>query len=169
MYMYVGRTHIHLRYLVIYLFIYLHQYYNYCVYHCFTCLRLLRLILFIHLFYSFIYCSFIYCSALLLLSFCHRAYSGQLGEYRSQCGAMLGEVFRALDTLHGMREKHQFVSQRTSALHQACEQLMEDQVVLIVTIYNTKYSICIIGIHWLTCICHMQLKYSYLYVILLLI
>ena len=30
--------------------------------------------------------------------------------------------------LQGMRDKHQLVSQKTGALHQACEQLMEDQV-----------------------------------------
>ena len=57
-----------------------------------------------------------------------RAYSSQLCEYRGQCEAMLGEADKALHTLHAMRERHQFVAQRTGALHHACEQLMEDQV-----------------------------------------
>lgn len=59
--------------------------------------------------------------------FC-RDYSGQLREYRDQCAAMLSEVTQALELLKEMRQKHEFVSHKTGALHQACEQLMEDQV-----------------------------------------
>ena len=67
----------------------------------------------------------VYCCACVM--WC-RAYSSQLCEYRGQCEAMLGEADTALHTLHAMRERHQFVAQRTGALHHACEQLMEDQV-----------------------------------------
>ena len=41
---------------------------------------------------------------------------------------MLSEVTQALELLKEMRQKHEFVSHKTGALHQACEQLMEDQV-----------------------------------------
>ena len=58
----------------------------------------------------------------------YRTYCSQLCEYRDQCGAMLGEASAALDTLGAMRDRHQHVTQKTGALHHACEQLMEDQV-----------------------------------------
>ena len=57
-----------------------------------------------------------------------RDYSGQLREYREQCAAMLSEVTQALELLQEMKQKHTFVSHKTGALHQACEQLMDGQV-----------------------------------------
>lgn len=57
-----------------------------------------------------------------------RAYSKQLCEYRDQCGCMLEEVGKALEFLQEMKERHQQVSSKTGALHQACEQLVEEQV-----------------------------------------
>ena len=57
-----------------------------------------------------------------------RAYSKQLCEYREQCGCMLDEVGKALEFLQEMKERHQQVSHKTGALHQACEQLVEEQV-----------------------------------------
>ena len=57
-----------------------------------------------------------------------REYISQLSQYQCQCGEMLEEAESALVTLANMRERHQFVSQRTGALHGACQQLMEDQV-----------------------------------------
>ena len=71
----------------------------------------------------------------------YREYNSQLCEYRGQCQEMLGEADRALRTLQTMKERHEFVSQRTGALHHACEQLMEDQV----RIYSRK---CI---GWISC------------------
>ena len=41
---------------------------------------------------------------------------------------MLTEVSKALEFLEEMKVRHQFVSQRTGALHQACEQLVEEEV-----------------------------------------
>ena len=41
---------------------------------------------------------------------------------------MLSEVDQALHFLQEMRHKHKFVSQKTGALHQACEQLVAEQV-----------------------------------------
>ena len=49
-------------------------------------------------------------------------------EYRDQCGSMVEEVRKALEYLQEMRERHEFVSEKTSALHQACEQLVQEQV-----------------------------------------
>ena len=57
-----------------------------------------------------------------------RAYSQQLCEYRGQCGSMVEEVRKALEFLQEMAERHLSVSQRTNALHQACEQLVQEQV-----------------------------------------
>ena len=41
---------------------------------------------------------------------------------------MLEEVGKALEFLQEMKERHSQVSQKTGALHQACEQLVEEQV-----------------------------------------
>ena len=60
-----------------------------------------------------------------------REYCSQLSQYREQCQQLLEEAGSALTSLATMRERHQFVSQRTGALHRACEQLMEDQVNLL--------------------------------------
>lgn len=57
-----------------------------------------------------------------------RAYSKQLCEYRDQCGNMLEEVGKALEYLQEMKERHEQVSRKTGALHQACEQLVDEQV-----------------------------------------
>ena len=62
---------------------------------------------------------------------CLREYCSQLSQYRDQCQQLLEEAGSALTSLATMRERHQFVSQRTGALHRACEQLMEDQVNLL--------------------------------------
>ena len=48
---------------------------------------------------------------------------------------MLAEVSQALDFLQQIQEKHKFVSNKTGALHHACEQLMEDQVKLCMFMY----------------------------------
>ena len=61
--------------------------------------------------------------------FC-RDYCTQLNEYQDKCTAMLSEVEHALEFLQEMRDKHSLVSQKTGALHQACEQLVEEQVQL---------------------------------------
>ncbi len=57
-----------------------------------------------------------------------RAYSRQLGEYQEQCASMLSEISQALRFLQEIQDKHKLVSNKTGALHHACEQLMEDQV-----------------------------------------
>ena len=62
---------------------------------------------------------------------CCRNYSGQLQEYQDQCVTMLTELGKALEFLQEMKMRHQFVSQRTGALHQACEQLVEEEVMMI--------------------------------------
>jgi len=41
---------------------------------------------------------------------------------------MVEEVRKALEFLREMRDRHQMVSTKTSALHQACQQLVREQV-----------------------------------------
>lgn len=62
-----------------------------------------------------------------------RDYSDQLQEYQDQCFTMLTELGKALEFLQEMKRRHQFVSQRTGALHQACEQLVEEEVCTLYT------------------------------------
>lgn len=53
---------------------------------------------------------------------------GQLTEYQDKCSDMLTEIDKAVDFLSEMSNKHTLVAQKTGALHQACEQLVEEQV-----------------------------------------
>lgn len=57
----------------------------------------------------------------------YKAYCAQLTEYRTQCDAILNEVATAIDQLKQMKEKYDFVSTKTDAMHKACEKLLEDQ------------------------------------------
>ncbi len=41
---------------------------------------------------------------------------------------MLTQLSKALDALQDMTDKHQLVSHKTQALHDACEKLVEEQV-----------------------------------------
>lgn len=57
-----------------------------------------------------------------------RAYAAQLSSYRSHCDSILNEVESALRHLQDLQQKHLLVSTKTGALHEACEQLLQDQV-----------------------------------------
>lgn len=57
-----------------------------------------------------------------------RAYAAQLSSYRSHCDSILNEVESALHHLQDLQQKHLLVSTKTGALHEACEQLLQDQV-----------------------------------------
>lgn len=74
------------------------------------------------------------------ISMVSRDYSGQLQEYQDQCVTMLTELGKALEFLQEMKRRHQFVSQRTGALHQACEQLVEEEV-------HTLHSVHVHNVH----------------------
>ena len=63
-----------------------------------------------------------------ILSLIYRSYAEQLRSYRDHCDSILKEVEKALDYLKELEKQHIFVSTKTGALHEACEQLLEDQV-----------------------------------------
>lgn len=56
------------------------------------------------------------------------AYSEQLKQYRDHCDVILNEITEALRYLQDLQKQHLFVSTKTGALHEACEQLLQDQV-----------------------------------------
>ena len=56
------------------------------------------------------------------------AYSEQLKQYRDHCDLILNEITEALRYLQDLQKQHLFVSTKTGALHEACEQLLQDQV-----------------------------------------
>ncbi len=66
--------------------------------------------------------------ALVLLHSPCRDYIGQLSDYQDKCSNMLTEIDKAVEFLAEMSDKHTLVAQKTGALHQACEQLVEEQV-----------------------------------------
>lgn len=45
--------------------------------------------------------------------------------------SLLGEVSGALDELHDLQAKHEFVSTKTNSLHQSCEHLLDEQTKLL--------------------------------------
>lgn len=63
-----------------------------------------------------------------------RTYAAQLSSYRSHCDSILSQVEAALCQLEDLKQKHLLVSTKTGALHEACEQLLQDQV-----LWNSYY------------------------------
>lgn len=53
---------------------------------------------------------------------------GELQHYQSQCDEILKEVSGALDFLDGLHHQYISVSTKTNALHEACEDLLAEQV-----------------------------------------
>ncbi|KAJ7330670.1 Golgi transport complex subunit 3 [Desmophyllum pertusum] len=60
----------------------------------------------------------------------YRSYAAQLSSYRDHCDSILSEVESALNHLQELHHKHLLVSTKTGALHEACEQLLQDQTKL---------------------------------------
>lgn len=51
-----------------------------------------------------------------------------LNCYQEQCDAILKDVSVALEHLDSLQKQYLFVSNKTGALHEACEQLLKEQV-----------------------------------------
>ncbi|XP_072180236.1 conserved oligomeric Golgi complex subunit 3-like [Diadema setosum] len=62
---------------------------------------------------------------------CYRSYCEQLRHYKEQCDLVMEEVSTALDQLNDLKRQYVLVSTKTNALHEACEQSMEDQTMLV--------------------------------------
>lgn len=58
----------------------------------------------------------------------YRVYCDQLHHYRQQCQQVLDEVSSALNHLSDLQQQYVHVSTKTNALHEACEESMNDQV-----------------------------------------
>lgn len=68
------------------------------------------------------------------------AYSKQLKQYRDHCDVILNEITEALRYLQDLQKQHLFVSTKTGALHEACEQLLQDQVGCLTTMATRHFS-----------------------------
>ena len=55
------------------------------------------------------------------------AYAGLLTEYRDRCDEILGEISGALTHLQTLQTQYSSVAEKTSTLHDDCEQLLQDQ------------------------------------------
>lgn len=53
-----------------------------------------------------------------------------LSGFQEQCDAILNDVNRALQHLESLQKQYLFVSNKTGALHEACEQLLKEQVMM---------------------------------------
>lgn len=52
-----------------------------------------------------------------------------LSGFQEQCDAILDDVNSALQHLESLQKQYLFVSTKTGTLHEACEQLLKEQVV----------------------------------------
>jgi DNA repair ATPase RecN len=60
----------------------------------------------------------------------YRDYCDCLREYNEQCGDTVGRLNDVIEGLIDMKEKHEFVSEKTQKLHDACEILVQEQTQL---------------------------------------
>ena len=60
--------------------------------------------------------------------FCVREHLSHLQSQRDACQQILNEIKAALDFLEEVQEKYKSVSRKTSGLHEACENLIAEQV-----------------------------------------
>ncbi|PIK55765.1 putative conserved oligomeric Golgi complex subunit 3 [Apostichopus japonicus] len=61
----------------------------------------------------------------------YKVYCDQLHHYRQQCQQVLDEVSSALNHLSDLQQQYVHVSTKTNALHEACEESMNDQTELV--------------------------------------
>ncbi|XP_072033720.1 conserved oligomeric Golgi complex subunit 3-like isoform X2 [Amphiura filiformis] len=61
----------------------------------------------------------------------YSSYCDQLKQYREQCDSVLDEVSTALNHLEELQKQYVFVSTKTNALHEACEESLQDQTKLV--------------------------------------
>lgn len=79
----------------------------------------------------------VYCLCLLgeniianpLLVLFSRQMRDYLSGFQEQCDAILNDVNNALQHLESLQKQYLFVSNKTGALHEACEQLLKEQVI----------------------------------------
>lgn len=61
----------------------------------------------------------------------YKAYVDELKTYQSHCCDLLNDATAALDQLESLQKKYTFVSNKTNALHEACEHLLAEQTTLV--------------------------------------
>ena len=79
----------------------------------------------------------VYCLCLLgeniianpLLVLFSRQMRDYLSGFQEQCDAILNDVNSALQHLESLQKQYLFVSNKTGTLHEACEQLLKEQVI----------------------------------------
>jgi DNA repair exonuclease SbcCD ATPase subunit len=60
----------------------------------------------------------------------YRAYLAQLEKHQGDCQELLSQVTGTLDKLSKLNSQYGFVSNKTTSLHEACEQMLIDQTKL---------------------------------------
>lgn len=59
---------------------------------------------------------------------CCREFLTRLQNYQSECDVMINEIEQCLEFLTVLKTDYVRVATKTNALHEACENLLEDQV-----------------------------------------
>ena len=60
----------------------------------------------------------------------YRSYLAQLEKHQGDCQELLSQVSGTLDKLSKLNSQYSFVSNKTTSLHEACEQMLIDQTKL---------------------------------------
>lgn len=60
----------------------------------------------------------------------YRAYLAQLEKHKDDCEDLLSQVTGTLEKLSKLKNQYGFVSNKTTSLHEACEQMLIDQTKL---------------------------------------
>lgn len=58
----------------------------------------------------------------------NRNYIDVVASYREKCCELLREIDASMAQLRLLQEEYEFVSNKTNALHEACEHLLDEQV-----------------------------------------
>lgn len=66
--------------------------------------------------------------SILYIFFPTRQTRAYLSGFEEQCDAILSDVNSALQHLESLQKQYLFVSTKTGTLHEACEQLLKEQV-----------------------------------------
>ena len=73
-----------------------------------------------------------------ILCWCVREFLSRLHQYQQECEHVIEEVEQCLEFLTVLKTDYVRVATKTNALHEACENLLEDQV----TALNLMSMIC---------------------------
>ncbi|NXC71087.1 COG3 protein, partial [Anhinga anhinga] len=78
----------------------------------------------------------------------YRQMRDYLSGFQEQCDAILNDVNSALQHLESLQKQYLFVSTKTGTLHEACEQLLKEQVIFVLCNTDDSITVCMQQYLW---------------------